>query len=292
MEEIKEKIKTVFTEDKFDIKITNRNETYTTEITYKRNLNNPRFYKSCVIFSINFRKRTIYVDSLGRCGYIYNKSEFASGKQLLENVEKVAELIGNIDQIKLIDASELIIPPEPEKGGHSLRINLWALKILTTGQSWYNSLGYFSDLYDVFKQENEDLRKSEITNFGIQDDNNRTVSKYVSDLFEKAKKSSYINDDWRTLNYIIEILKERISYDFILTKTIEPEITIEDVTGRSKTPEPVSVDEITIEDVTGRSKSPKGGKPKTKKSKKTKKTKKKNRSIKYRKQNGVFRTFI
>jgi hypothetical protein len=62
-----------------------------------------------------------------------------TGSFLLNKIEELAKSIENIHYITLEDLSKIKI--------YDSDINLAILKILTKGESWYNSLGFFSDGY-------------------------------------------------------------------------------------------------------------------------------------------------
>lgn len=72
----------------------------------------------------------IYIFNLNRC--------VTSGTQNLERVEFFARYL-NIRQLGLEDQSSVNVL--------GIRINFAIINILSKGQSWYNSLGYYSDVY-------------------------------------------------------------------------------------------------------------------------------------------------
>ena len=81
--------------------------------------------------SLYFHEDYISITSLDKCGIPGSKS--------LKKVEEVAKLLPNIKSINLMDTSSI------NKCG--VKLDLAIIKILTNGQSWYNSLGYYSDNY-------------------------------------------------------------------------------------------------------------------------------------------------
>lgn len=88
--------------------------------------------KQCLKFT--FKNGTIYVNKLEKCG--------SNGTILLKLLEEYAKS-ADIIEIELQDASELNTNCVDESG-KEIWINLALLKLLTTGKSWYNSLGYVS----------------------------------------------------------------------------------------------------------------------------------------------------
>jgi hypothetical protein len=72
----------------------------------------------------------IHIKVLAKCGT-------TKGNDLLEKFDRLVSEIPNITYIRLDDDSNI------ELCGH--KIKLYILKILTTGESWYNKHGYVSD---------------------------------------------------------------------------------------------------------------------------------------------------
>jgi hypothetical protein len=72
----------------------------------------------------------IYITGLHKCGT-------TTGNSLLQMFDRLAEQIPNMSYIKLDDESNIKMCGQ--------QIQLYTLKILTTGQSWYNKYEYGSD---------------------------------------------------------------------------------------------------------------------------------------------------
>jgi hypothetical protein len=104
-----------------DINITNETEIHISEKGGKDDCD-------CVLFIIY--PDHIYIKALHKCGT-------TTGNELLKLIDKLAETIPNITYVILDDNSNIQICGR--------EIKLYTLKILTTGQSWYNSKGYVSD---------------------------------------------------------------------------------------------------------------------------------------------------
>ncbi len=96
--------------------------------TYKK-YSNIHYYVTYdkICFSFYIRYTRLYLTNLYKCRY--------SGTENLERLEIFARAI-NIETISLGDESEF--------NWGNIKISLFLMKILTKGQSWYNSLGYFS----------------------------------------------------------------------------------------------------------------------------------------------------
>lgn len=83
----------------------------------------------------------IFIDVLQKCG--------KSGTDSLDKVYKLAQMIPTVKYIGLEDVSGL--------DSCDYNINLAMIKILTKGESWYNSLGYVSDNYEIEKTKNKEI---------------------------------------------------------------------------------------------------------------------------------------
>lgn len=92
----------------------------------------------------------IYIKRLDKCGS-------TSGTELLQMYDTLAQQMPSIKYIELEDASKIEICKQ--------KINLYILKILTTGQSWYNSKGYFSKHYESERSHNETIINKQYEDF-------------------------------------------------------------------------------------------------------------------------------
>ena len=103
--------------------------------------------------SLTFEEDDIFISMLEKCGI--------TGSQSLKKVEELATIMPNIKTISLTDASSI------EKCNYI--IDLALLKILTKGESWYNSLGYtinknVSERYETERYESEVKNNKKIIN--------------------------------------------------------------------------------------------------------------------------------
>ena len=105
--------------------------------------------KFCIIFIIE--KDLIYVDELLKCSS-------GSGTTLLHKVEQFAREIG-IFKITLIDKSKIITPCDEDQ------VSLQMLSILTTGESWYNKLGYIYENQDEINSHNSSIIQMRFSDF-------------------------------------------------------------------------------------------------------------------------------
>jgi len=140
----------------------------------------------------------IYIELLERCGI--------NGSQTIRKIEQLAIKLENISYISLEDDSTLKVYPE-----FDIWINLYIYKILTKGQSWYNSLDYYSDNYAEEKEDNAKFEKMTIKEF--QDDvsssdiNKKKYNKHLNDLTDifsfEPEESMTVSDFY---NKIMEII--------------------------------------------------------------------------------------
>lgn len=92
---------------------------------------------------LKFGDDFIEIVTLAKCGN-------NSGTKLLQLVEQLAYLMPNVTYLKLLDAATLEFQDYK-------KLNLAFFKILTKGESWYNSLGYYSDNYEEEKNHNQNV---------------------------------------------------------------------------------------------------------------------------------------
>jgi len=93
----------------------------------------------CLYMKIN--TNDIFIGELHKCAY--------KGTELLSLVDLFAKKM-NISKISLVDGSEI----ETNCG---ISISLKYLKLLTSGESWYNSFGYISDNFENEKTHNKGI---------------------------------------------------------------------------------------------------------------------------------------
>jgi hypothetical protein len=92
----------------------------------------------CLEFEYKIRKDGLKIVEV----HLIKKCINLSGEEIITKVIQTAtNPIFNADIIRLTDASEVFLIPDDE----SCSFNLYTLKILTTGHSWYNQYGFFSD---------------------------------------------------------------------------------------------------------------------------------------------------
>jgi hypothetical protein len=175
--DIIENIKIFFSESEFNI------NPFGTTISIKTKDN-------VLCLSLYFYKDYIYITSLNKCGI--------TGSNSLKKVEEVAKLLPNIKSINLMDASTI------NKCG--VELDLAIIKILTKGQSWYNSLGYYSDNY-----KDEIDHNKNILDLSCKD--------FFESVFEKCFEKFLVSNSKEIINNTLKMYGNRK----ILKKKIETE---------------------------------------------------------------------
>ncbi len=138
MEIDKTLLERVFPPEEYKIELENSNNEYTIKTHDEQ---------QCL--TLTFFTDHIYIDSLYKCG--------KSGTDSLGKVYKLAQMIPNVKYIELEDDSGF------DKCDYY--INLAIIKILTKGESWYNSLGYVSDNYETEKTKNKEILEMKYEDF-------------------------------------------------------------------------------------------------------------------------------
>lgn len=98
---------------------------------------------------VSIDKKTMVLEMLTRCNQI-------RGKALLDTWINFARAIG-IRTVELVDNS-MIYVPDSEYGNHHCSLSLPTLSILSSGQSWYERMGFRSRRSDEYRAHNETVR--------------------------------------------------------------------------------------------------------------------------------------
>jgi len=193
------KIKSIFTDKLFDI--LQSGDTYF-EIQSKNRDN-------CLI--IEFEGDIIHILNLAKCGD--NK-----GSKILEMIHNLSMIMPNIRYIKLQDDSKYF-----ECG---ISIDLAVVKILTNGESWYNSLGYYSEDYQDEKRYNtmiQELPLEELLFISLEKNKEICKQKYSKEKLLKILQTLFnelqnlpeelkvlSNPNYKTLNKVYEKNQQRL----------------------------------------------------------------------------------
>lgn len=130
---------------------------------------------------------TIVVSGLAKCNGVTQKE--GSGAALMLKVKQLAKTL-KINTIQLYDDSKVRVCD----GNGNTEIDLFRLKILTKGKSWYNSLGYKSEYYAEEIEHNREVITS-------------PMSKVASELKLKLKLDAEPLPDETVQQYITRLLQ-------------------------------------------------------------------------------------
>lgn len=194
--------------------------------------------------ALSIRDTEIYVSSLHKCGF--------SGSEILKKIEKFARLLQHVNKITITDISTIKIC--------GMSISLAMLKIITKGESWYNSLGYRSVDYDDEKIHNsifinrsyndfiDELDLMEKTHESFQDVSlKETGQELFPDIDMNMSLQSYFNnilqimncDNFIMVTWLRDILYKISEYSFVkynndLVKTLDKSSLLSSSKRRSK----------------------------------------------------------
>lgn len=109
----------------------------------------------------------IYVHQIQKCGI--------KGDEILQKIDELAKQMPNIKRLLLLDGSVI------SKCG--IDLDLATIKILTKGESWYNSKGYVSADYDEEKKQHTEIMNSEFEAFIDKFKNPASIKERCAQLF-------------------------------------------------------------------------------------------------------------
>jgi hypothetical protein len=124
--------------------------------------------KDCLV--LEFSQTNIHIDSLHKCGD-------KSGTTLLQKIDELANIMLSLEYIFMEDISLIVL--------NGIEIDLAFFKILTTGESWYNSFGYVSVNYKNELNHNENLRNKKLME--VLNDINDNDDDDVENLYSNNK---------------------------------------------------------------------------------------------------------
>jgi hypothetical protein len=158
---------------------------------------------NCKFLELHFstkKNNNIYIQALKNC------KEKRMGEKMLNLVEDLARRIGS-EEIALDDMSKLVIGP-----GKS--VSLITLYNLTTGQSWYNKLGYICKDEDFNHAEAFESNKVKITTTSVNDFVLEEVEPIMNKSMDKMLEEIQIQfpelDPDKTIQEYFIIVKEKL----------------------------------------------------------------------------------
>ena len=211
-----DKIKQIFQEDEFDVGIIEEDE-----YAYIKTKNDENY-----LMTFHFENNSIFVNL-----HIFG----VLGSVLLNKMEDAVETMPCNKCIRVTDSIYI------EKFGHNDCITDFALiHILTTGQSWYNSLGYKSINYDCEIQHNK--KKLEMPcEYFFRDVFGKSLKNYISEVKNQTKNKIHNIKNPEELSelqqknspeYIDEIRKQYRDEWNIIFEPINPETILRGKTVR------------------------------------------------------------
>jgi hypothetical protein len=157
----------------------------------------------CKFLELHFSARknnNIYVQALKNC------KEKRMGQKMLNLVEDLARRIGS-EEIALDDMSKLEIGPDKS-------VSLITLYNLTTGQSWYNKLGYICKDEDFNHAESFESNKAKITTTSVNDfvleEVKPIMNKSMDKMLEEIQTQFPELDPDKTIQEYFIIVKEKL----------------------------------------------------------------------------------
>jgi hypothetical protein len=158
---------------------------------------------NCIFLELHFstkKNNNIYIQALKNC------KEKRMGHKMLNLVEDLARRIGS-EEIALDDMSKLVIGPDKS-------VSLITLYNLTTGQSWYNKLGYICkdddfNHYEAFESNKAKITTTSVNDFVLEEVEpimNKSMDKLLKEI---QKQFPELNPDKTIQEYFI-IVKEKL----------------------------------------------------------------------------------
>lgn len=195
-EQILENLKRFFIEDVFNVTY---DETHGEFVVYRnmdvkekgtKNIINKDI--TCIKFALDHTKKQLVIKLILSCSI--DLQYLGRGKDI---VERIVAFSKNIEYIPIIEYDVSIISV------HDVEIPLRKLKLLSSGKTWYNSLGFYEDEYDINQQCIEKFIKKIISK-KPRDAEGNTISEIFTDIMRKmnnmARKESLTKEEYANLN--------------------------------------------------------------------------------------------
>lgn len=164
----------------------------------------------CVAFRILNLKEglSILINTINKCAPIYNYGNF-----ILDSFKKFATKFHYNSVIIGIDASVLQLYLDDNGSKKYLEINLPYLSILSTGESWYNKMGFYNPINMEEKQDNLYKIRQDIQDI----DDSEKIINLIDEVLKKYKgKNNIFPECYKSVN---SYGKFRELYNFILNLT-------------------------------------------------------------------------
>ena len=165
----------------------------------------------CVAFTVKSLKEgfTISINSINKCAPMYNYGNF-----ILDSFKEFATKFDYDSVIIGVDASVLQLYLDDNGRKKYLEIKLPYLSILSTGESWYNKMGFYNPINMEQKQDNLYKIRQDIQDI----DNSEKIINLIDENIKKYK-GKYINYLPECYKLVNSYGKFRELYYFILNLT-------------------------------------------------------------------------
>jgi hypothetical protein len=216
----------IFPEDQFEVTIKEHSSSSSSTITV-RSRTTPA--TGICLQLIITPLETIVVSGLAKCNGVTQNE--GSGAALMLKVKQLAKTL-KINTIQLYDASKVRVC---DGNGNNTEIDLFRLKILTKGESWYNSLGYKSEYYAEEIEHNHEVITSPMSkvaselklklNLDTEPLPDETVQQYITRLLELQHTHphppcEHENGGYLYLKHVIDNVSKLLWYERMLEKKI------------------------------------------------------------------------
>jgi len=157
----------------------------------------------CMELSIHFRRTPeIQIDYLDNCKSDDSESKKGTGTNTMQLIIEFARSMRRIDGF---EETQLLVKTDASTlkfdiGDKEISLPLHTLFTLTRGQTWYNSLGFFENGYEINRELAERYINSEIPTM--------QPSKKISDSI-RCKKGSLIKDCFKSIFDRIKFLSQK-----------------------------------------------------------------------------------
>ena len=227
-------------------------EIFSSKFTVTKNKEGTYTIKKCRDICLKFefkqteRNETVlFVSSIRKCGGDEGGDE-GSGRALVKLIDGLAESIPEVKYIVLDDGSSITIFSDRCWGPFG--VSLAHLKILTSGLSWYNSLGYKSLTHDADVLYNAGIINSPMNDLlpkiydeeGIEKFNEKAkklfpelstcmpINEYITGMLKTLPKDKTLSKHSETeinkvllLSELIQFLGNQLRYNTHLTKMVQ-----------------------------------------------------------------------
>jgi hypothetical protein len=225
----------IFPEDQFEVTIKEHSSSSSSTITV-RSRTTPA--TGICLQLIITPLETIVVSGLAKCNGVTQNE--GSGAALMLKVKQLAKTL-KINTIQLYDDSKVRVC---DGNGNNTEIDLFRLKILTKGESWYNSLGYKSEYYAEEIEHNREVITSPMSkvaselklklNLDTEPLPDETVQQYITRLLELQHTHPHPPCEHENGAYYLKHVIDNVSKLLWYERMLEKKIRMRSSSSKSK----------------------------------------------------------